>query len=143
MFSDIRKCVAFKFKCRQTWDALTPTEQDDVRHCATCDHHVYYCQTDADLLAHAEAGHCVARRMPLTRWSFVNVLGRPELSASREDRIDLYRERLEQAKTFALQFDSGPGRCARCGFPVSPDVDSCGVCWETENLARETRGGRS
>jgi len=136
---DIRKCVAFEFKCQQTWDALALTDRNDVRHCTTCDHQVYYCQTDADMIAHAEAGHCVARRVPLTPWSFVNMVGRPELSATPQERVGLRRDGLEHAKTLALQAEPGLERCAQCGFPTHPG-GRCAVCLQRERLAEVDNG---
>lgn len=48
------------FECSAAWHKLTPTNLEDVRHCATCDKDVYFCTTQQELDAHAAQGHCVA-----------------------------------------------------------------------------------
>jgi hypothetical protein len=140
MHGDIRKCVQFKFECSKTWETLSTTGRDDIRHCSECERDVHYCFTDADMLGHAEAGHCVARRIPLTPERFVNVLGEPESGASREELVTLWRGRLEEIKTYALQRVAEAERCGNCGFPVCSDGMNCSVCRTTEFLSRIETG---
>lgn len=61
----VRNCpVEFRFVCPKTWERLTPTDSIDVRHCDQCQQQVYYCVTDEETIAHARAGHCIARKVP-------------------------------------------------------------------------------
>ena len=48
------------FRCRNRWEALTPTEDSAVRHCGDCDHQVHWCDSDAALKALSKAGSCIA-----------------------------------------------------------------------------------
>jgi len=50
----------FKFRCEQTWDGLTPTAHEQVRHCSECREDVHFCTTDEQLAQAIRQGHCVA-----------------------------------------------------------------------------------
>lgn len=50
----------FKFRCEQTWEGLTPTAHDQVRHCSECREDVHFCTTDEQLAQAIRQGHCVA-----------------------------------------------------------------------------------
>jgi uncharacterized protein (TIGR02996 family) len=53
--------ISFRFQCPKQWDQLTPTEQaPTVRHCSTCDKHVYFCGTMDEAKAHAWLVRCIA-----------------------------------------------------------------------------------
>ena len=56
---NIRNCE-FKFKCQQSWDGLTHTDNSNVRFCNVCDKHVYFCQNNKALLNALIQNHCVA-----------------------------------------------------------------------------------
>lgn len=51
---------SFKFKCPRSWALLQETAIPTVRHCSACERDVHLVESDADLQAHAAAGHCVA-----------------------------------------------------------------------------------
>ncbi len=59
--------VAFEFECPQRWDRLTPTADENRRHCASCDRHVQYCATLDEAREHARRGDCVAVSLALAR----------------------------------------------------------------------------
>lgn len=60
----IRNCEsAFRFKCPKRWEALAPTGTEGVRRCGACRRLVYRCETDEDVIAHAKAGHCIAKAL--------------------------------------------------------------------------------
>ena len=128
MADDIRNCKpVFRFQCPKSWDSLELTNRESIRHCSQCDEKVYYCETDAEMIQHAEAGHCVARQMPGLPKSMAN--GRPELS--REDREALMREHIEDAKARALaRIGKTTARCSQCGFPEGEL--GCSVCGVAE-----------
>jgi uncharacterized protein (TIGR02996 family) len=50
-------CVKFEFRCKQRWDMLTPTEDDNARQ---CERRVYYAKDDREAQSFADAGECVA-----------------------------------------------------------------------------------
>lgn len=61
----IQNCpLKFHFQCSKQWMDLLPTEQATVRFCTDCQHEVFYCESNAEILAHARAGHCIAREVP-------------------------------------------------------------------------------
>jgi hypothetical protein len=129
----IRNCVVrMKLACPKTWEALRPTGEPNVRHCTHCDQDVYYCATDAETIAHARAGRCIAREMPHRSARPPVIIGRAAATieptaeqeaarrfARREHGIDtLLRGRIE-----------GCSRdCPECGYPVPGFRQSCYVC---------------
>lgn len=76
------------FECSADWHQLTPTNLEDVRHCATCDKNVYFCTTQEELDAHAAQGDCVAFQATRTR----QLLG----SIRRDTQKPVDREKLRQ-----------------------------------------------
>jgi len=134
----IRNCPPrMRRVCPRTWDALRPTEQTDVRHCEQCQEHVFLCVTDAETIAHARAGHCIARVLPSASEQPRLVVGRPEspdrptpsqLEAQgwtrRESAIDGV---LRGVMTFART-------CPDCSYPVPDYLDHCRVCGTTLEL---------
>lgn len=46
--------------CDVRWQAMTPTERADVRHCQRCDRPVFQVTTEQEFHAQASAGQCVA-----------------------------------------------------------------------------------
>ena len=57
----------FEFVCDKQWDEMTPTEDQDVRHCGQCKQNVHYCDTITVAREHAEKGHCVAVDLGIIR----------------------------------------------------------------------------
>ena len=51
--------MRFSFKCPREWSSMTVTAKPDIRHCTTCNQHVYYCATVQQAQGHAERGRCV------------------------------------------------------------------------------------
>lgn len=52
--------LRFNVRCPKEWGSLAPTERSDVRHCETCQKHVYYCPSVAIARRHVDEGSCVA-----------------------------------------------------------------------------------
>lgn len=50
----------FAFTCPKEWQQLTPTADEDVRFCPSCEQSVYYCRTVLEARNHAWSGRCVA-----------------------------------------------------------------------------------
>lgn len=63
----IQNCaVEFVFECPERWDALTPTNDANVRHCGVCNKSVTFCATPEDISALLDQSPdaCVAHPMP-------------------------------------------------------------------------------
>ena len=54
--------LRIEFRCPRQWSQLVPTEDATVRYCTECQEPVYLCETDDELVAHAQANHCTARQ---------------------------------------------------------------------------------
>jgi hypothetical protein len=113
------------------WDLLTPTDAHGVRHCEHCDQDVYFCMTDEETIAHARAGHCIARETPDSGEQSVLCIGQPKdvpppTEAEREaDRL-LFRERgIDDAIKNALRSSRV---CSGCGYPAPDWRLDCRVC---------------
>ena len=50
----------FAFKCPLNWDALTETDDSEVRYCGSCEQNVYLCYDSDEAHSRAERGQCVA-----------------------------------------------------------------------------------
>ena len=77
---EARIACHFSFRCQQTWDRLTPTDDAGIRHCSECDRDVYLARTQKDFQRFSKNGQCVAVRVlsAPTRESFVvGNAGRP------------------------------------------------------------------
>jgi hypothetical protein len=61
-----RIACQFAFRCPQTWQRLTPTENVGIRHCSECGRDVHLALTEEDIRRYGEEGHCVALRVLTT-----------------------------------------------------------------------------
>ncbi len=127
----VRNCPPpFRFKCPKTWDELASTEDPNVRHCDQCQQLVHLCPSDAETIAHAKAGHCIAREIPDNSELPRLVVGQPsepiecteqQLSAmrwrSREDGVDDSLRNLDAIRS-----------CPKCGYPAPHWRIQCRVC---------------
>jgi len=86
----------FDFLCDRTWADLTPTKDNSVRHCESCDKNVHFCDTLADAREHSQEGHCIAVDLGIIRREndlipTAMFLGRPtraDLRESYEEGVD-------------------------------------------------------
>jgi hypothetical protein len=129
----IRKCsVRMKFVCPRTWQALLPTAEPDVRHCAHCKQDVYFCRTDEETLRHARAGHCIAREEPRSDELPALVLGTPEESPDITPRQEQALAWHTREDGIASALNNGPLEgdrdCPGCGYPVPGFRKTCYVC---------------
>lgn len=70
--------VRFDFACPKKWEGLAPTDRgEDVRFCDACKKNVYYTQTVAEALDHAQKGDCVVVDLVQIRRPF-DLMGRPD-----------------------------------------------------------------
>jgi hypothetical protein len=124
----VRNCQPdFLFICPKNWETLNPTEQDGVRFCGVCNEQVFLCETDEEMIAHAKAGHCVAKFLPTDRTPEFHVVGRPKEPMI----IDGIYAR-EMAKSLSLRWIKfSIGDCPNCGFPMTEGLYgqiACHVC---------------
>ena len=117
-----RNCLpVFRFVCPRRWEGLTPTDEPTVRHCGQCDRQVYFCSTDAETIAHARVGNCIAREMPdaaeLPRVYVGQPVGLPPVTPQQEEaRRFMLRERgVDDAIKNARRSSR---YCPRCGYPA-------------------------
>jgi hypothetical protein len=131
----IRNCrVKFRKVCPQQWEDLAPTVAEDVRFCDACARDVFFCVTDDDAVAHARAGHCIAK--PVSDLSSLPsvplVVGQPEVPPRKltpEQWLLKEEADRENAKTYSLRdVDYASRMCPRCSYPCAEWLRSCGVC---------------
>jgi len=129
----IRNCVVeFRKVCPLQWENLWQTSDPAVRHCETCKRDVHFCHTDEEALAHAKAGHCIAKpqldeaQLP---GIYIGEPNPPLPSPTPEEealRADYNRE---CAKTYALRDLKYSTRfCPSCGYPCPDWQPACRVC---------------
>lgn len=132
MVTTVRNCLpVFRLVCPQRWERLAPTDDPAVRHCSQCDRPVHYCESDAETVARAQAGDCIAREMPdLSELRRVYV-GRPrevptETPVQAEARQLMLRERgIDDSIKNAA---SSTRSCPRCSYTAPDWRVACRVC---------------
>lgn len=127
----IRNCAPeFRFVCPLSWDSLTLTDTDDVRHCDQCSRDVYFCVSDEETISHAKAGHCIAREIPDSSQLPVVFLGMPEnVPEPTPEQVgaqEWYGR--EEAILDSIQNANSRRSCPRCNFPAPPWRTTCRVC---------------
>jgi hypothetical protein len=135
----VRCTLLSRPRCPRSWDALAPTESEDVRRCGACGDDVYLVRTDEETIAHAELGHCVARERPdaseLPQRSMVmgrpNIVIRDPTPTPEQERAAAWTGR-ERGIAMALLPSSmlSGNRCAACGYPTPTFTEHCYVCGE-------------
>lgn len=121
----------FHFRCSERWGDLTVTDHPSIRHCGRCESDVFYCSTDDETIAHAKAGHCIAREVPDGSELPPIFVGQPAhpivITASHENaRRWAARERgIDDSIRNAARTDRS---CPRCFFPAPAWRTTCRVC---------------
>ncbi|MCA9068944.1 MAG: TIGR02996 domain-containing protein [Planctomycetaceae bacterium] len=54
------KTIQFDYECPKAWSELTPTQDQDIRHCSTCQQEVFRCHSLIQLEGNVALGRCVA-----------------------------------------------------------------------------------
>ncbi len=131
--NEIRNCpIKFGKVCPKSWDALRETDDQAVRHCDACREDVFFCSSDADAIAHAQKGHCIAMPVPKSARHGPTMMRRPKLplaplSAKEAAALAAYQK--EESKSHALRDIKYASRhCPDCGYPVSDWLPTCRVC---------------
>jgi len=60
MTNAVQIFCTFEFQCTKQWDALQETSDKSVRYCDQCEHNVYFCSTDEQILKAGSEGKCIA-----------------------------------------------------------------------------------
>jgi hypothetical protein len=76
---EARIACQLAFRCPQTWDRLTLTENAGIRHCSECDRDVHLALAQADFRRYGEEGHCVAVRVLTTTGRLGYAVGNEEV----------------------------------------------------------------
>jgi uncharacterized protein (TIGR02996 family) len=63
----IDRCLKFDYECPERWDRLTPTAQDDVRHCGVCNRQVVFCTSLERAYELGAQRACIAIDATMTR----------------------------------------------------------------------------
>lgn len=120
----------FRRVCPQRWEDLTPTDEPGVRNCGQCDRRVYFCTTDAETIAHARAGDCIARAIPNSSEMRTVYLGQGEVPPATPQQAvaeELFQR--EQAIYDAIENVRYSTRhCPRCEYPAPDWRPYCRVC---------------
>jgi hypothetical protein len=89
--------LRFDFVCDKTWADMTPTKDESVRHCESCNNNVHFCDNIADARHHSRNNHCIAVDLGVIRREDdlrppMMILGRPSSASIRksyEEDIDV------------------------------------------------------
>jgi hypothetical protein len=126
---NVRHC--FRFRCSRLWEDLAATDRAEVRHCGHCEGDVYFCQTDEETLAHARAGHCIAREAPDDSELPKIYIGQPaqviEPSPSQEE-AGRWKRRESAIDDSLRNAASSTRSCPRCSYPAPNWRKTCRVC---------------
>ena len=128
----IRNCPipVFRRVCPQQWEALTQTDQPNVRYCEQCNQNVFLVSTDEETLSHARAGHCIAREIPDASELPAIYVGQPKSSpphtVEQEEALRLTHR--ERGIDDSLKNLDSPRFCPRCHYPAPNWRMSCRVC---------------
>ena len=116
----------------ERWEKLQATDSAGVRHCSVCDHEVYFCASAEETIAHARAGHCIAREEP-------HPSELPRIRMGRTTAIPTFTSEQERAQELASRehgintllkgrLGAASRPCPECGYPVPNLRKSCQVC---------------
>ena len=123
--------MAFRFRCSKLWDELDVRADPAVRHCTQCGSDVFLCATDEETIAHAWAGHCIAREAPDSSELPSIVLGRPAVPVEYTPQQEEARRwnRRESAINDSIRNASRSERsCPQCTYPAPLWRKTCRVC---------------
>ena len=111
---------------------------------------MYLVANDADFIAHAKEGHCVAKAFPTCRELPVRAMGEPrhfdidEAPGAAELRDAMAADEwqmldvawVEDAKDEAIANIDVADTCPACGFPALNSWDKCQVCQRQGSVKR-------
>ncbi|MBF0266561.1 MAG: hypothetical protein HQL46_14950 [Gammaproteobacteria bacterium] len=75
----IQNCQ-FKFKCTQTWDSLSETDEPQIKHCHDCNRDVHYCRDENELDIAIKKNWCVAIDALDSDKNASKLLGEPQVN---------------------------------------------------------------
>jgi hypothetical protein len=130
----IRNCLpTFQFVCPKRWEELTVGDDPAVRHCSQCDRQVYFCATDDETVAHAMAGHCIARERPADSERPRVTIGQP----SHPPRVTVTPKQQEAGRLIQRErgiddsirtAQTSTRFCPHCRYPATDWRVTCRVC---------------
>ncbi len=132
MVRTVRNCLpTFRFVCPKRWEELAPGDDPAVRHCPQCDRDVHFCSTDEETIAHATAGHCIAREEPDDSEMPPIVIGqpsRPNPMSSRQRQAWQMKSRESGINDSIENVRRSSRHCPRCRYPAPDWRATCRVC---------------
>jgi hypothetical protein len=72
------------YKCPNDWNALTETDDSDIRFCEECEKEVYFCHDDDELAKGIRLNRCVAFFKPSEMEELVVTMGMPTIPLPKE-----------------------------------------------------------
>lgn len=129
----IRNCpkTDFRYRCDKAWDELADTDRPDVRHCERCRSEVYFCVTDEETIAHAKAGHCIAREGPDQSELPAIIVGKPRDIPERtpvQSEAVAWKIREMHLDDSIQNVTRWTRACPRCSYPAPDWRMTCRVC---------------
>lgn len=138
----IRNCaIEFRFRCPHDWNRLDVTEDENVRFCNNCAQKVFFCTSDAEVIAHARLGQCIAMREPdrsINERILMGFVGAsPPLNL--EEQAALAAVRHDKRMTKALHGARYASRnCPECGIPCPDWYERCLACGHQVGIVKST-----
>jgi hypothetical protein len=118
-------------QCPRRWEELTPSDEPTVKHCSACDQLVFFCVTDEETIAHAKAGHCIARELPDESELPHTYLGQPQEVppvTEQQDRAERLMLRERGIDDSIKNAQSSSRCCPRCQYPAPNWRKTCRIC---------------
>jgi hypothetical protein len=92
---------------------------------------VFYCTTDEETIAHAKAGHCIAREMPDEAEMPAVYIGQPsnvEPMTQAQTEALQWRRRESGVDDSIMNAETSARACPKCQYPAPDWRLSCRVC---------------
>jgi hypothetical protein len=132
-------CITkLKYQCPNDWDSLEPQSEPGPRHCQMCNELVYLCESDAEMLSHAEQGHCIAWEIPQMNELPKMVLGQPDAEWLRKNHPTPAQLAAQKKAAIAGAIAGALSdqkytsrRCQNCHYPFPSWYGACRVCGGT------------
>jgi len=75
---NIRNC-SFGFECKQDWNTLVESNDEDIKYCKKCEKNVYMIHNDNELMTAIICNKCVAVKIPTKPSITVGMINPPDL----------------------------------------------------------------
>jgi hypothetical protein len=128
----VRNCpVDLRLKCPRLWDELAATDRPEVRHCDRRESDAFFCRTDEETIAHARAGHCIAREVPDGSELPAIFVGQPAEVPKRtllQEEAGRWYARESAIDDPIRNAVKSARSCPRCSYPAPAWRTTCRIC---------------